>query len=40
MKPVKLSFLLAVGLILFGKSAFGSESTNDFVISSFSVTGN
>src|SRR5438034_1455952 len=40
MKTVKLSFLLAVGLIPFGKSAFGSESTNDFVISSFSVTGN
>ena len=40
MKPVKLSFLLAVGLIPFGKGAFGSESTNDFVISSFSVTGN
>ncbi len=40
MKTVKLSFLLAVGLILFSKSAFGSENTNDFVISSFSVTGN
>jgi len=31
---------LAVGLFPFHKSAFGSESTNDFVISSFSVTGN
>ena len=40
MKTVKLSFLLAVVLIPFSQSAFGSEGTNDFVISSFSVTGN
>jgi hypothetical protein len=40
MKTVAPSFVLAVGLILFSKSAFGSESTNDFVITSFSVTGN
>jgi len=40
MKTAKLSFPLAVDLILFGRSAFGSENTNDFVITSFSVTGN
>ncbi len=40
MKTVKHSFVLAAGLIFFSKSAFGSESTNAFAITSFSVTGN
>jgi hypothetical protein len=40
MKTIKHSFVLATGLILFSKSAFGSESANDFATTSFSVTGN
>jgi hypothetical protein len=39
-KTIKNTFLLAAGLILLSKSAFGSESTNDLAITSFSVTGN
>src|SRR4051812_32596994 len=40
MKSIKCSIVLAIGLILFGKSAFGSDGTNDFVTTSFSVAGN
>src|SRR5258706_14246329 len=40
MKTVISSFVLAVGLNMLSESVFGSESTGDFVITSFSVIEN